>query len=89
MTPTPTPGQICYEAYLRNWTIPGLRTWDEEPLGQQRAWEAAAQAVLDAVQPPPGAALAARVWTRQAPSARWQELPPPQDLGAREADDDA
>jgi len=46
MPDTPTPGQVCYEAYLRTWPIPGLRTWDEEPLVQQRAWEAAATAVL-------------------------------------------
>jgi hypothetical protein len=43
---TQTPGQIAYEAYLRTWNIPGLRTWEDEPRVQQRAWEAAAQAVL-------------------------------------------
>lgn len=52
MAETKTPGQIAYEAYLRTWNIPGLRTWHEEPRGQQRAWEAAAQAVLDAYCPP-------------------------------------
>jgi len=46
MVETKTPGQLCYEAYLRHWNIPGLRTWHEEPRGQQRAWETAAQAVL-------------------------------------------
>ena len=51
MPDTRTPGQIAYEAYLRCWNIPGLRTWHEEPRGQQRAWEAAAQAVL-AMQAP-------------------------------------
>jgi len=43
-----TPGQVAYEAYLRHWNIPGLRTWHEEPRGQQRAWEEAAQAAITA-----------------------------------------
>jgi len=50
MVETKTPGQIVYEAYLRHWNIPGLRTWHEEPRGQQRAWEDAAQAVWATAQ---------------------------------------
>jgi hypothetical protein len=46
MSDSKTPGQLCYEAYLQHWNIPGLRTWHDEPRGQQRAWEDAAQAVL-------------------------------------------
>jgi len=44
-----------------------------EELPAALVWDAQRQA-------PPGEALAARVWARQAPSARWQELPPPQNL---------
>jgi hypothetical protein len=51
----PTPGQIAYEAYLSTWPhtlLAGLRAWQDEPPIQQRAWEAAAQAVLAAQEAP-------------------------------------
>jgi hypothetical protein len=72
MPDTRTPGEICYEVYytaLCPFPVHCLGlTWQATPYAQQRAWEAAAQAVL-------AAALAARVWARQAPSLRWQVVP--------------
>lgn len=47
-SPTPTPGQLAYEAF--DAAFPADRfvrlTWDEQAPAVQRAWEAAAQAVL-------------------------------------------
>ena len=43
-----TPGQIGYEAYWHVRQMPTLRGWADLPSYQQFAWEAAAQAVLDA-----------------------------------------
>jgi hypothetical protein len=74
--PNPTPGQICYDAWRalqrRPWLYDCPLPWEQLHTSTQAAWEAAAQAVLDA-------ALADRVWARQAPSSRWQVVPPPQD----------
>jgi hypothetical protein len=73
--PDPTPGQTAYETYFQALyaTIPtSSDVWTWQTPAVQRAWEAAAQAVLDAD-------LAARVWARQAPSSRWQVVPPPQE----------
>jgi hypothetical protein len=75
MPDTRTPGEICYAAWersLQQRALAPTRTtqmWQLLPTTEQDAWEAAAQAVLDH-------ALAARVWARQAPSSRWQVVPP-------------
>jgi hypothetical protein len=73
MTDAPTPGQVAYEAYQAAydcciWTLP----WAQLQPHFRHVWDAAAQAVL-------AHALAARVWARQAPSSRWQVVPPPQE----------
>jgi hypothetical protein len=126
MPDTPTPGHICYAAYVtavERQPVAARITdamWARLLPAEQRAWEAAAQAVLaprltdqaakmhlllayllDHATPadrdtlhgwltdvtahlhaerqaaaPDAAALAARVWARQAPSSRWQVVPP-------------
>lgn len=70
--PDPTPGEVAYAAYAA--VMVPLAPWGTPDFAQlpdihQRAWEAAAQAVLTQ-------ALAQRVWERQTPSSRWQEVPP-------------
>jgi hypothetical protein len=78
MSETPTPGQTCYEVFLgARYPQPSTfrdmySPWEEIAPEAQYAWETAAQAVL-------AAALAARVWARQAPSSRWQVVPQPQE----------
>lgn len=42
----PTPGQICYEAWVCVDGHPRLRRWDELVPMERRRWEAAANAVL-------------------------------------------
>ena len=50
--PDPTPGQVCYEAF--DAAYPADRfvrlTWEEQAPAVQRAWDAAAQAVLTLAQ---------------------------------------
>lgn len=54
MPDTPTPGQVCYEAF--DAAYPADRfvrlTWHEQAPAVQAAWEAAAQAVLALGHPP-------------------------------------
>jgi hypothetical protein len=70
MTPTPTPAQIAYTAYMAVLHLSFPMDFAALPVTHRRAWEAAAQAVrLDL--------LADIAWERQAPSSRWQVMPPP------------
>ena len=54
MGDTPTPGQICYAAHVHTYCVAGHPCWpafaDIPPL-TQRAWEAAAEAVLTQCTP--------------------------------------
>jgi hypothetical protein len=64
-----TPGQVAYAAWWMTFSdSQSAPSYQEQTPRTQRAWEAAAQAVL-------AQALADRVWARQAPSSRWQERP--------------
>jgi hypothetical protein len=68
MPDTRTPGEIVYAAYVtaveQRLVDVAITTamWARLLPAEQRAWEATA--------------LAARVWARQAPSSRWQVVPP-------------
>ena len=44
--PEPSPGQVCYEAFVLGLGVRVPRAWETYDLPMQRAWEAAAQAVL-------------------------------------------
>lgn len=46
--PEPTPGQLCYETYCRAMHDPLIVPWRTVLPASKVAWEAAAQAVLDA-----------------------------------------
>jgi hypothetical protein len=72
MADTRTPGQVAYAAWhaiVIPALVPGYgEDWSQVSALEQRAWEAAAQAVrLDL--------LADLAWARQAPSSRWQVVP--------------
>jgi hypothetical protein len=67
-TPSPTPAQIAYDAYMAVLALAFPMDFAALPVTYRRAWDAAAQAVrLDL--------LADSAWARQAPSSRWQVVP--------------
>lgn len=53
MTDTPTPGQVCYDAFMAALALDHPAPWHIQDPRHHAAWEAAAQAVLDAWQAQP------------------------------------
>jgi hypothetical protein len=78
----PTACAVCGRSVEQH----GLTMYRTNPLGEVGVWACAQHRGLTPVDPiveeivtiieEDNAALAARVWTRQAPSSRWQVVPP-------------